>query len=951
MAECEPLGLVMKIDPNILKLTVGLHRFQWASMLIAHLLSLSSADEIKNALPTLPTDLADVYSDIFKLIDCEKISWRNIAIRAFTWLQANGGSCKTSVLVAAACQNPETHDISREMQESTDVLRVCRNLLVLEKETIRFSHLSIQEYFENHRAEARDCRAFAARICLKTLLYYDPQGYKPSPKLYDLWDFSYKNLWMCSTSSSEDTELKDLMDKFLVPCPPSLGYTRWLSRLATDMVRLHVTRWSRLDRRLSSIVFRPTRWLDLALTTPYISPGRGNVRGAFLLLDALVAGLIFKAQSTPWMRLDDFQNVRNQTNPDFRQMIKNRKGHDNPEKDWNSLIERELSWMDRSPILPKRYWHRHEQHRIGEGQCSDNQMQQTNVLWEAARQMYENITKAGGILSLLTMFLAALIRMVAWQLSSKKQQDMPLELLSTHNDADKEPIKIEDLTEFLDNVTKAICQHNMPPKTKLTDWDIGTLTIHDSTHPKRGEKWNFDGLLSLFQRYDPAPPQYLEDLARATLVLLCMKSNSLTALEKQLVEHLFSMFDLSNRRDYQYLRFQKLDVRPLLVTVDQLYETRVVKFLANHGADVNFIADNNTVGSFGTALIAAIRKGEDQSAEIVKFLIDSPHFAHVNGLARVGDFGTALIAACGLGKQKVVELLLKHPDIDINAKVSIGDYGTAMIAACAINDINIVKMLLNKHADVGLHAPQCKHATALTAALDCGSARMVSVLLDEGAPIDEHLKDAIPRGILHAKRRWDCFTQVVFTPVITKYEDTDERALMEEQCDRATKQLNIALIYDQLGVDMEWAALYKKEAILCLSRFSRDSDTDFRAARIFQPGLGFEDQFQPALRKWREVLATSGKAMQTALTDVSDRRRIETVEESWKKISDSVIGLIKAADKDEVDWEKVAGCDNDVETDDGSWFLEDLDDEVDDDDDQELEDMESGADDLGDQNT
>ncbi|KAF2239508.1 hypothetical protein EV356DRAFT_101902 [Viridothelium virens] len=683
--------------------------FQWAAMMIVHLLSLSSADEIKNALPALPTNLTDIYSEVFQLIDRETDGWRNIATCAFVWLQAAGGSCEMSIVVAAASQHFKGHgDINRTMQEAADVLRVCRNLLVVERDTVRFSHLSIQEYFKDYRPEAQDCHTFAARICLRTLLYYNTEERSSSPKLNDLWDYACKSWSRHVAWAPKDPGLEDLLDKFLKPCPPSPGCARWLSRLATDMVRLTVTEHqSVLGTRagLSSIVFRPDDWLSLPQPS-HISHEKGHVVGAFSLLDALVAGYLFKLQSRSWMRLDGLQSII----IELRQYRLS--------EHWRFAVGfSERSRMLGSPALRHRYSTRLENRNITVGQCYDNPTHHSNGLRKAVSQIHKNITEAKSLYSLLVMFLTSLIWMVVRHLSSKNWHFMELGWAGVpNNDKMMEICEIEDLASFLDEVTRAICEYNVPGRWKVK-WEMATLTTTDGPNGEHAEKWSFDGLLPVFQYYRTAAPQYLQELARATLLLLCMKSLRLTESERHLVDYLFSVFDLSRDLDYQYLRIQNFDRRPLLVTLDQLYELRLVEFLVGHGADVNFVAEDKAVGSFGTVLIAAIGKAEEQGASIVEVLLKSPELKDVNVLARVGDFGTALIAACKLGKEDIVELLLQHSDINVNVKASIGDCGTALIAACSINDIAIVKKLLGKHANIGLHTTQGKYATALTAAL------------------------------------------------------------------------------------------------------------------------------------------------------------------------------------------------------------------------------------------
>lgn len=74
-------------------------------------------------------------------------------------------------LVEAVCQDPETDAIDCVDINIDDVLGACYNLLFVDpyKRLCRFSHLSVQEYFENRHWDHSGVNGLAAKVCLVLL--------------------------------------------------------------------------------------------------------------------------------------------------------------------------------------------------------------------------------------------------------------------------------------------------------------------------------------------------------------------------------------------------------------------------------------------------------------------------------------------------------------------------------------------------------------------------------------------------------------------------------------------------------------------------------------------------------------------------------------------------------------------------------------------------------------
>jgi hypothetical protein len=181
-------------------------RFQWAALHLAHLLSLDRPSDISKALQSLPRGLEKTYGEIFERITNPDNSLREIAIRTFLWLLAQGGAAVGDQLLAVVCQDLDADEIHPVDIDPETVLKACQNLVVQDKHLLipppppppphharpltpppppspprlkwgssrkslfRFAHLSVQEYCEKIQWTQQVAHTFAAKTCFLFLL-------------------------------------------------------------------------------------------------------------------------------------------------------------------------------------------------------------------------------------------------------------------------------------------------------------------------------------------------------------------------------------------------------------------------------------------------------------------------------------------------------------------------------------------------------------------------------------------------------------------------------------------------------------------------------------------------------------------------------------------------------------------------------------------------------------
>jgi hypothetical protein len=158
------------------------YRFQWATLHIDHLLDgltdgiLLGPLAVEETLGELPEGLIDTYSGIFHRINTKLHKrQKETAIRVFKWLLAMG-TCDEKVLIAAICQRlqgqPGDYPNRVEGDEGY-ILTACQHLVTIQDSMFRFSHLSVQEYFETFEKDlVNTCHYDVAKVCASLLFRY-----------------------------------------------------------------------------------------------------------------------------------------------------------------------------------------------------------------------------------------------------------------------------------------------------------------------------------------------------------------------------------------------------------------------------------------------------------------------------------------------------------------------------------------------------------------------------------------------------------------------------------------------------------------------------------------------------------------------------------------------------------------------------------------------------------
>ena len=220
---------------------MGLSRFQWADLQIRQVLELDLDSEIRERLGNLPKDLEAAYDEIFDRIQNMKGHKPQIAIRAFQWVMSFSESLEQDVLIAAVCQDPEDDKI-QPIDPGMDmdfVLGACHNLLVVGLDGIcRFSHLSVQEYFEERHWTPTQANGTVAKTCLSLLNNLGNRGqcpipYKgivsPYPSISRLVDYAiyFWPLHLKKADINMDNRISELVEQFLGSPHDSAPAYRW----------------------------------------------------------------------------------------------------------------------------------------------------------------------------------------------------------------------------------------------------------------------------------------------------------------------------------------------------------------------------------------------------------------------------------------------------------------------------------------------------------------------------------------------------------------------------------------------------------------------------------------------------------------------------------------------------------------------------------------------------
>ena len=210
---------------------------------------MSLEKDIRSRLGKLPEGLKDAYDELYDRIQARSESERRIADSAFQWVMCACAPLTTEELLPAVCQDIN-HDTFKSPGEDIDedlVLELCHNFLTIDPTRGVWvpSHLSVIEYFENHRWSQKQANCLAASVCL--LLLNDPayNGQEDSSgnrASYGFYIYA-RHHWMTHVKNyGEEGIINDrlsaLVKRFLgSPSDSSVAYRQWHAMIGGEMYK------------------------------------------------------------------------------------------------------------------------------------------------------------------------------------------------------------------------------------------------------------------------------------------------------------------------------------------------------------------------------------------------------------------------------------------------------------------------------------------------------------------------------------------------------------------------------------------------------------------------------------------------------------------------------------------------------------------------------------------
>ncbi|KAJ3546613.1 hypothetical protein NM208_g1914 [Fusarium decemcellulare] len=141
--------------------------FRWASLQLEALCQQRTDNGVLERLGRLPRTLKALYQEIMTRIESfEAVSERQLAQNALSWLLCGKRRFRSETFLLAV--SGATEELSKDQ-----VLDLCCNLVIYDSnmDTFRFSHLSVQEFLEEHVSYTRaSVHALLAEACLLHML-------------------------------------------------------------------------------------------------------------------------------------------------------------------------------------------------------------------------------------------------------------------------------------------------------------------------------------------------------------------------------------------------------------------------------------------------------------------------------------------------------------------------------------------------------------------------------------------------------------------------------------------------------------------------------------------------------------------------------------------------------------------------------------------------------------
>jgi hypothetical protein len=740
---------------NCVGTSLIVHRFQWAALHLAHLLSLDRPSDIARALQSLPRGLEKTYGEIFERITSPDNSLRDIAIRTFHWLLAQDGIAYVDELLVVACQDLDSDEIKPVDIDPETVLKACQNLVVqedpynqfylnyrsvsptmalqppppppgprlhgqLSRPLFRFAHLSVQEYCEKIQWTQQVAQSFAAKTCLLFLLLQPEDQVPPRPPEFP----------------PRPPEFSPIPPPFLRSRPSLSPSPAILRRFADSSWIYHIQRCRNpgvtgQDERLTALA---TRFLGFPNETSHAFdrwlarfPGRSQITGFPL----------WSIKRNQKLVDNTFPPFPHHLPPEYRGARFNEPLRSFDFHGQSSLVvcffglDNIFSPMEDTIIIP--------------ALVSDTHWHMSNTT---------SILSHFSTLRMLRMILEPLVKTNA----------------TRANDA-------------LWNVVYSIKNH---PLGRIYAWSFQDyfslcMRVAELVHLLHAHDCvEMCGVITTYLLYPQIPrllPSYPDDEAlQAISKVISLGANLSDPLQAALRTHRWHdvrwLLERGARPDIDALaRILAYSTDRYTASLYPFPPTNVYKTLIDRGADVN--AYIYSQGGVGTPIIAASILGDstlaqllvDAGAEVevipwapvgmppIKYVSPEEHrlqleiltYIRLNNRERVG-FGTALIEASARGHAEICRLVVKHgAGVHVHAVMEpdIGRFGTPLIAACAFNRHGICRILLGCGVDVTTISWRVSKSlgqplitNALITAASCGGLEICRLLLCQGADVN-----------------------------------------------------------------------------------------------------------------------------------------------------------------------------------------------------------------------
>ena len=257
--------------------------FRWVEMSLETLSRIKYAPDFEEALGRLPKKLSGLYDIIYTQIDQTETYGRHVAIETLTWLLCAQRLLSAEELLAAvhavdagaSSDSDEDDDSGEEGSPENDVLRLCRNFVVIDSEqrTFRFAHQSVREYLLG-KLEYTVMRqhALATERCLDVYLTEPAPGLRISRNVQQndileayagaYWPVHYTYVGECDFPKTHEKVSRFLMEGTRT----SNYYLQWVSSIRSKDDE-HGN--PGLNQALGLVRRDPLRWqLYSAISTP-----------------------------------------------------------------------------------------------------------------------------------------------------------------------------------------------------------------------------------------------------------------------------------------------------------------------------------------------------------------------------------------------------------------------------------------------------------------------------------------------------------------------------------------------------------------------------------------------------------------------------------------------------------------------------------------------------------